>query len=418
MSRINVAVIGSGGREHAICWKLSKSPLAGAIYALPGNGGIPDSINIGVSDFEKIESFCIEKNIKLIVVGPEVPLVEGISDYFRDTDIKVFGPEKAAARLEGSKAFAKEFMRKYAVATASYNEVFAGAAEDLLRSMQGCVIKFDGLAAGKGVYVCQNQSEALAALADIKMIYGPKARLVVEELLIGDEISVIGITDGCSIKLLSPSQDHKQAYDGDQGPNTGGMGAFTPVPFADDALMQSIHKDIVEPTMHGLQSEAFSFVGVVYFGIMVTKEGPKLLEYNARFGDPETEIILPALKSDLLEIILSCFDGTLKDKNLEFEEGYFIDLVLASGGYPGSYDKGKLIRGTESVSDETLVFHAGTIREDGKLVTSGGRVLNVVCSADTLDAAIQKVYAEADVIDFDKKYMRTDIGRRERVVKG
>ncbi len=417
MNPVNIAVIGSGGREHALCWKLSQSRHAKKVYALPGNGGIPNSVHISVNNFEGIEKFCSDNSISLIVVGPEVPLAEGIADYFRDTHINVFGPEMAAAALEGSKAFAKDFMRRYNVATASYNEVVARAtAVDVINTMDGCVIKYDGLAAGKGVYVCNNRREALDALDDIKTIYGSDARLVIEELLAGDEISIIGITDGSSIQLLSPSQDHKQAYDGDTGPNTGGMGAFTPVSFADEKLMNEIQKDIIGPTMKGLRNEPFTFIGVVYFGIMVTANGPKLLEYNVRFGDPETEVILPALKSDLLEIILSCFNGTLSEQKLEFEQGFFVDLVLASGGYPGPYEKGKVITGMDTVSGDVMVFHAGTKKRDDDIVTAGGRVLNVVASAGSLDDAIQKVYREADKIHFDQKYNRTDIGKRKRVI--
>jgi phosphoribosylamine--glycine ligase len=417
MSKINVAVIGSGGREHALSWKLKQSNLADNVFTLPGNGGIENSINIGVNDFPSIREFCETNQIELIVVGPEVPLAEGISDYFKDTNIKIFGPEKAAARLEGSKAYAKEFMRKYDVATAKYSKaVGIENARAVAREYDMCVFKYDGLAAGKGVYVCNSKDEIERALDDISTVYGDDATIIIEELLIGDEISIIGITDGDSIKLLSASQDHKQALDGDKGPNTGGMGAFTPVPFADKKLLDEIYRKIILPTLAGIKNEPYSFIGVVYFGIMITREGPKLLEYNVRFGDPETEVILPALKSDLLEVILSCFDGTLKLKSMAYNEGAYVDVVLASGGYPGKYEKGKVITGTDSLHSDTLLFHAGTELKSGDLVTSGGRVLNVVSKAATVDEAIEKVYSEVEKVQFDGKYYRKDIGKRKKIV--
>lgn len=418
MSMINIAIIGSGGREHALYWKVKQSKLAGNVYVLPGNGGIENSVSISVTDFGSIKAFCIENGISLIIVGPEVPLADGIGDFFSGTNISIFGPVKEAAQLEGSKTYAKEFMVKYGVATAPYTKC-TGKHEAVLalEEMEECVIKYDGLAAGKGVFVCSSKAEAYDAVDQIEAHYGQNTPMVIEELLVGDEISIIGITDGESIRLLSPSQDHKQAYDNDEGPNTGGMGAFTPVPFADKALLTLIEERIVQPTMNGLKSEPYPFTGVIYFGIMVTADGPKLLEYNVRLGDPETEVIIPALKSDLLELILSCFDGTLDQKSPEFHPGYFVDVVLASGGYPGSYEKGKRITGIENLLDTTLLFHAGTKLQDDILQTDGGRVLNVVAHDDTLEGAIQKVYNEAGKILFDGKQNRTDIGRRKRIVK-
>ncbi|MFW6366544.1 MAG: phosphoribosylamine--glycine ligase [Spirochaetota bacterium] len=415
---INIAIIGSGGREHALYWKVKQSKLAGNVYVLPGNGGIENSVSISVTDFGSIKAFCIENGISLIIVGPEVPLADGIGDFFSGTNISIFGPVKEAAQLEGSKTYAKEFMVKYGVATAPYTKC-TGKHEAVLalEEMEECVIKYDGLAAGKGVFVCSSKAEAYDAVDQIEAHYGQNTPMVIEELLVGDEISIIGITDGESIRLLSPSQDHKQAYDNDEGPNTGGMGAFTPVPFADKALLTLIEERIVQPTMNGLKSEPYPFTGVIYFGIMVTADGPKLLEYNVRLGDPETEVIIPALKSDLLELILSCFDGTLDQKSPEFHPGYFVDVVLASGGYPGSYEKGKRITGIENLLDTTLLFHAGTKLQDDILQTDGGRVLNVVAHDDTLEGAIQKVYNEAGKILFDGKQNRTDIGRRKRIVK-
>ncbi|HRX16895.1 MAG TPA: phosphoribosylamine--glycine ligase [Spirochaetota bacterium] len=416
---MNIVVIGSGGREHALCWKLKQSPLADEIFALPGNGGIPNSVDIDPFDFQAVEDFCKENDISLIVVGPENPLAAGITDYFTKKDIMIFGPDKAGAALEGSKIFAKEFMLKYGVATAGYHKITSSdQAEEVIDKYNGsCVLKYDGLAAGKGVYVCCSKEESSQAVDELLATYGNDANYIIEELLVGDEISIIGITDGKSIKLLSPSQDHKQLCENDEGPNTGGMGAFTPVPFANDKLLESIDNDIVKPTLHGIIKEGYNFKGIVYFGIMVTKNGPKLLEYNVRFGDPETEVLLPALKSDLLEIFLSCFDNTLDQKKVEFNEGYFVDVVLAAGGYPREYNKGDTISGLDQVSEDTLVFHAGTIKKDGNIITNGGRVLNVVCGGKSLDDAISKVYSECSKISFDNCYIRKDIGRREQIVK-
>lgn len=416
---MNIAVIGSGGREHALVWKLSQSNQAEEIYCLPGNGGIANSVAIDVTDFEGIEKFCKEKKVELIVVGPEVPLAEGISDYFEDMDIKVFGPHKKAAVLESSKAFAKEFMTKYKVATAEFTRVSSLVdAKEVIQKFSGnCVLKYDGLAAGKGVYVCSSVDEATQGAEEIYSLYGADSVIVIEEKLIGDEISIIGITDGDTFKLLSPSQDHKQLLEGDQGPNTGGMGAYTPVPFANEKLLRTIEREIVNPTLIGIKSEFGTFKGVVYFGIMVTTAGPKLLEYNVRFGDPETEVILPALKSDLLEIILACFDGSLSETQLDFYNAFFIDVVLASGGYPKEYKKGLPISGLDSV-DDVMVFHAGTKKSDvGKVLTSGGRVINVVAKGSSFEEAFDKVYSECKKIAFDNVYYRKDIGKRNQVIK-
>ncbi|MDO9578533.1 MAG: phosphoribosylamine--glycine ligase [Candidatus Cloacimonadales bacterium] len=432
---MNIAVIGSGGREHAIAWKLEQSELADKIYVLPGNGGTKNNININVNDFSAIKEFCQKEMIELIFIGPEDPLAGGIVDFFSETDIKVFGPDKAGAQLEGSKIFAKRFMQKYGVATAGFWEFGKichgersrtindksfpdkiGTQDDsisIVNKLNGnCVIKYDGLAAGKGVFVCSNEEEALAALEDIHAKYGEEASYLIEEKLIGDELSILAFTDGENYQLLLPSQDHKQLLDGDEGPNTGGMGAFCPVPFYNEKLKKQIEKDIIEPTMTGIQAESFNFKGVVYFGLMITKNGPKLLEYNVRLGDPETEVVLPAMKSDLVKLVLSCFDRTLKDYKMEFNPGFFVDVALVSGGYPNSYKKGIPICGIEE--NQELVFQAGTKKDGEKIVTSGGRVLNVVAQGNTLDEAIDKAYERVNDFYFEDMYFRKDIGRRKK----
>jgi phosphoribosylamine--glycine ligase len=412
---MKIAVIGSGGREHALAWKFAQSEGWGNVFTLPGNGGIPNSHPMDISDFEAIRSFCEAKEIELIFVGPEDPLSNGIVNYFREnTDILIFGPDKRAAQLEGSKIFAKEFMHKHGVATADF-KIFrstAGALEYAASKNGNLVIKYDGLAAGKGVFVCDNMQEVEDALAELETQYGTDFSFLMEDKIIGDEISIIGFTDGKNIRLLLPSQDHKQLLDGDKGPNTGGMGAMCPVPFCDEALMSKIWEKAVTPTLNGLQTEGFDYKGVVYFGLMIGENGPELLEYNARLGDPETEVILPSLKTDLKDLVLACLDGTLEQLQLEFNEGYFVDIVQVSGGYPKAYKKGFPINGLDTVEEDILVFHAGTKLENGQIVTNGGRVFNVVAHASTLDEAIEKAYKACERISFEGHFYREDIGKR------
>ncbi|NQV19639.1 MAG: phosphoribosylamine--glycine ligase [Armatimonadetes bacterium] len=420
---MKIAVIGSGGREHAIAWKLNQSELAEKVYVLPGNGGTKNNIKIDINDFNGIKNFCESEKVELIFVGPEVPLVNGIVDYFKDSSIKVFGPGKAAAQLEGSKVFAKKFMRKYGVATGDYHEFGESKTnccqqltifpKDTINKMKGnCVIKYDGLAAGKGVYVCSSVEEAEDAVNTIKQIYGEEASFLIEEKLEGSELSILAFTDGEKYQLLLPSQDHKQLLDRDKGPNTGGMGAFCPVPFYTDELSKQIVKDIIKLTIEGIEAENFNYKGVVYFGLMITDEGPKLLEYNVRLGDPETEVVLPAFKGDLLELVLSCFNGTLKDFQMEFYDGYFVDVVLTSGGYPREYKKGIEICDLKESKDE-LIFHAGTKKEGDKFLTNGGRVLNIVARGETLDNAIENAYEKVKLFYFEDMFFRKDIGKRK-----
>jgi len=411
---MKILVIGSGGREHAIAWKLTQTNDPNDVYVLPGNGGTKNNVAIKPSEFEKIKNFCLEEKIELVFVGPEDPLANGIVNYFTDTDIKIFGPDKDAAQLEGSKIWAKRFMKKHGVATADFWMLEDGDdIEQVIDEMSGnVVIKFDGLAAGKGVFVCSSNDEAYDALEVIKNRYGESAPFLIEEKITGQEVSIIGFTDGKNIKLLLPSQDHKPAFDGDKGPNTGGMGAYCPVPICDDALLAQIKKDVVDPTLEGIQAEGLNYKGVIYFGLMITENGPKLLEYNVRFGDPETEVLLPALKSDLTQLILACMDGTLSDYKIEFNYGYFVDVVLASGGYPGSYEKGKEIVGLDNLNPEIIPFHAGTKIENGNLLTSGGRVLNIVGQGNNLQSAIDLVYQEIAKVNFADMFYRNDIGKK------
>ena len=411
---MNIAIIGSGGHEHALAWKLQQSELAEKIFVLPGNGGTKNNIDLDGSNIPDLKAFCFEENITLIVVGPEIPLAAGIVDAFEGSDILVFGPDREAAQLEGSKIFSKQFMKKYGVATADFQTFTANDDPSArIEEMKGdLVIKFDGLAAGKGVYVCSSEEEAFLAIEDIKVKYGDDAEYLIESKLKGQELSIIGVTDGLNINCLLPSQDHKAAYNGDKGPNTGGMGAYCPAPLGTEELLNIIDETIILPTLNGIEAEGFNYKGVIYFGIMLDDDGPKLLEYNVRFGDPETEVILPALKSDLLELILASFDGTLGGMELEFYDDYFVDVVLTSGGYPGSYEKGKEVKGLDDLDETTLCFHAGTKIEDNKILTSGGRVLNIVCKHKDLKKAVDKCYDEIKKISFNGMAYRTDIAHK------
>ncbi len=411
---MKVAIIGSGGREHAIQWKLSRSISEKDIYVLPGNGGIPNSYPIDINNFSNIRSFCDREKIKLIIVGPEIHLAKGIVDFFKGSKIKVFGPTQKTSMLESSKIYAKKFMSKYGVSTSNC-WIISGSenAQLIIKKLNGnLVIKYDGLASGKGVYVCSSIEESLQAVNELQSIYGKEAPFLIEEKLSGYEMSIIGITDGKCIKLLSPSQDHKQLYDGDKGPNTGGMGAYCPIPQYDEELATEITKTIIEPTIRGIISEKLEYKGIIYFGLMITVNGPKLLEYNVRFGDPETEVILPALKNNLLQLVLACFDGSLSRQDIDFRDGYYVDVVLASSGYPKNYSKGFEIKGLDTLNSDILVFHSGTEMKNGKLVTNGGRVLNIISHGLTIDSAIEKCYQECKKIYFDNMYYRTDIGRR------
>ncbi|MCF7919210.1 MAG: phosphoribosylamine--glycine ligase [Candidatus Cloacimonetes bacterium] len=412
---MKIAVIGSGGREHAIISKLSASPAVEKIFAIPGNGGTENNIPLSVNDFDGIKSFCENEGVGLIFVGPEDPLQAGIVDYFSGSNIKVFGPDKRAAQLESSKIYAKQFMQKYGVATAAF-QAFTDleSALEFCHQWEGnCVIKYDGLAAGKGVFVCSDMDEATFALGMINTRYGANAPLLIEEKLTGQELSLLAFTDGVNYKLLLPSQDHKQLLEGDEGPNTGGMGAFCPVDFCDAALLAKIEETIIKPAFKGIAAENFNYHGVLYFGLMINNNIPQVLEFNVRLGDPETEVVLPALKSDLFQLVNACFDGSLADLELEFHPGYFVDVVLVSGGYPGVYVKYLPITGLENINCQ--VFHAGTKLKNSQLVTSGGRVLNIVHTGKTLPEAIANCYAEVKKITFKDVFYRKDIGNRKNI---
>lgn len=411
MNQCSLAIIGSGARENALEWKLSKDYPNNTIYTIPGNGGSKNPVNISSTDFETIKTFCINKSIKLIVVGPEVPLSMGIVDYFANTDIKVFGPSKEASILESSKVFSKNFMIRNNVATSKF-QLFDNklAATEHVKSLKGdAVIKYDGLAQGKGVYVTQNIKEAFEALDEIFTKY-ENPKIIIEERLVGREMSIIGLCDGLTIKLLPTAQDYKRIFDNDLGPNTGGMGAFSHTPFCSETLLNKITQTIINPTLAGLQKEKIKFRGFIYFGIMNTKDGPKLLEYNARLGDPETSVILPKLKSNLTDLILSTFNGTLSNQNIEFNPETFTTLVYASNGYPNEYKTDFNLFIKEPLDNNTLLFHAGTKKEEGEIKTTGGRVLNLVTSGNTLEDAKTNLYKEAQKVGFENAYFRKDIG--------
>ena len=413
---MKAGVIGSGGREHALAWKLAQDLGQTNVFCLPGNGGTPNNLSLDPADREALVAACRELGIGLLVVGPEGPLAEGIVDDLAGSGIAVLGPGRAAARLESSKLWAKQFMLRHGVATAPASVHRApDLAAGRIRELGGrLVVKYDGLAAGKGVFVAGDEAEAAAAVSAVAERYGPGATYLIEERLSGPELSLLAFTDGRAVALLPTSQDHKQVGDGDRGPNTGGMGAFCPVPAVDDALLGTISREIVDPTLAGLAAEGLDYRGVLYFGVMVTAAGPRLLEYNVRMGDPETEAVLPALSSGLLDLILACLDGTVGRQRPVFRPGHFVDVVLASGGYPGEYRKGLPISGLEAAEEECLVFHSGTRRrDDGTLVTSGGRVLNVVGAGAGLDEAIAAAYRGVEQVSFEGMFCRTDIGRRE-----
>ncbi|SDX84401.1 phosphoribosylamine--glycine ligase [Hymenobacter psychrophilus] len=420
-SNKSIVLLGGGAREHALAWKLTQD--GASVHVLPGNAGIPNSHpHISALDFPAIKSFCEEHGAKLLVVGPEAPLAAGVADYFVGSDIRVFGPGRAGATLESSKVWSKNFMRRHGVATAmswQFRSDKLAEARAKATELDGqVVVKFDGLAAGKGVYVCSSIEEAHAALDDLEAQHSGWFSFLLEAKLSGPEISIIGITDGTAIRLLAPSQDHKQLLAGDQGPNTGGMGAYCPVPFADDNILAAIRTQIIDPTLEGIQAEQFDFRGFLYFGIMLTPQGPKLLEYNARLGDPEAEVLLPALQSSLLELVEATFAGTLAQTTVRQRPGHYVGVVLASGGYPASgFATGFPISGLAELHPGILAFHGATRRNDaGELTTNGGRVLVLVGHGAELEDAVQYVYREAARVNFQDVYIRTDIGQRPEPV--
>jgi len=422
---MDILVIGGGGREHAIVWALAKSPKAGKIYCAPGNAGIgqlAECVPIAVSEFDKLTAFAVEKQVGLVVVGPDDPLADGIVDAFDSTGIPVFGPRKNAAEIEGSKTFMKDLLHKYNIPTAAYAKFddYEEALAYLRRQGAPIVVKADGLAAGKGVTVARTLEEAEKALSDIMQskVFGEAgSRVVIEEFLEGQEMSILAFVDGETVKPMSAAQDHKPVNDGDQGPNTGGMGTYSPLPHIDPSIIEEAVETIIKPTAKAMVAEGRPFRGVLFAGLMITPDGkPKTIEFNARFGDPETQVVLPRLQTDLLEVFLATVNGKLADLELEWSEDAAVCVILASGGYPASYPKGIAISGLDDEQEGTIVFHAGTSRDaDGTWRTNGGRVLGVIGLGADIAVARAKAYARAESIAFEGKHNRTDIALKALV---
>lgn len=416
---MKVLVIGSGGREHAIAYKLNQSSKVDKIYAIPGNPGIAkigECVEGSVEDNAMIVKFAKENQIDLTVIGPEVPLCNGLADEMEAAGLMVFGPTKYAATLEGSKAFSKDFMIRHNIPTAQYKEVnsYDEAIEAINDFDFPLVIKADGLAAGKGVVIVDNLDDAKITLKEMMIdgsLDGAGSKVVLEEFLTGFECSLLCFTDGETIVPMVSVKDHKQIYDGNTGPNTGGMGTVSPNPFMPENMDEVLKKDILDPFMAGLKADKMDYRGVVFIGLMIEDGKAKVLEFNVRFGDPETQSIMLRLDSDLYDIMVGCATKTLKDVEVKWNDQHVACLVLASGGYPGSYEKGIEIKNIDDCND-CVIFHAGTAIKDGKLVTSGGRVLNICATGSSLDEVREKVYAQANKIDFEGKYYRKDIGLR------
>lgn len=423
---MNVLVIGSGGREHALVWKLKQSAKVTNVFCAPGNAGIGESaelVPIAVDDIDAIFQFAKKNKIDLTVVGPEIPLVKGIVDLFEKHGMRIFGPSKYAAQLEGSKVFAKNFLAKYHIPTARYQTFSREQAREaeryILDHVTPLVIKADGLAAGKGAVVCHSTTEALNALQDAfeRKVFGDAGRsVVVEEFMTGEEASVFALTDGVDYILLQPAQDHKQIFDGDKGKNTGGMGAYAPAPIVTGSLLKRIEREIIKPTLDGMRADGKPYKGCLYAGIMITAEGPKVVEFNCRLGDPETQVVLPLLETDLFDLLYASASGTLASIKLRHHKASAVCVVMSSRGYPDAYESGKQITGLESVMSEqgVVVFHAGTKKEKGKLLTAGGRVLGVTAIGygDDLEGTIASAYEAVKGISFDGAYYRSDIGRK------
>lgn len=417
---MKVLVVGGGGREHALVWKIKQSPKVTKVYCAPGNAGIAEEaecVNISAEDIEGLVDFATKEAIDLTMVGPEAPLTLGLVDKFREAGLKVFGPSKAAAELEGSKVMAKELMYKYKIPTAKYAKFTdADSAIDYIRETGApCVVKADGLAAGKGVIVAQDEETAIEA---VKMMIQDKAfgeagnTIVVEECLEGEEVSILAFTDGQTVIPMVSSQDHKRVFDNDEGPNTGGMGAYSPAPVYTDELHEQVVKTVLEPTIKGMAQEGRVYEGILYAGLMLTKEGPKVLEYNVRFGDPETQAVLARLDTDLVGIMEAVIEKRLSEIDVKWKPESAVCVVLASGGYPGSYEKGIPITGLAEAAKEATVFHAGTQIKEGQVVTSGGRVLGVTALGRTIPEAIDNAYLAVEKISFKGMHYRKDIGQK------
>ena len=419
---MKVLIVGGGGREHAIAWKVAKSPKVEKLYCAPGNAGIAEvaeCVNIGVMEFDKLTAFARENQIDLTIIGPDDPLAAGAVDAFEAAGLRVFGPRKTAAILEASKAFSKDLMKKYGIPTAAY-ETFTSpeaALTYLETAKMPIVLKADGLALGKGVLICKDLEEAQEGVKTLmldKQFGSAGDEIVIEEFMTGREVSVLSFVDGKNIKIMTSAQDHKRAKDGDQGLNTGGMGTFSPSPFYTAEVDAFCKEHIYQKTVDAMRAEGREFKGIIFFGLMLTADGPKVLEYNARFGDPETQVVLPRMKNDIVDLFEACIDGTLDQVDLQFEDNAAVCVVLASDGYPEHYEKGFPIHGLEHFKDADgyYVFHAGSkFDADGQIVTNGGRVLGVTATGKTLKEARANAYTATEFITFDNKYMRHDIGK-------
>lgn len=417
---MKVLVVGGGGREHALVWKLKQSPRVKEVFCAPGNAGIANlatCVKIGAEDIPGLLAFAKDRGIDLTLVGPEAPLCAGITDRFQEAGLKIFGPSQAAAEIEGSKVVAKDIMAKYGIPTAKYS-VFTRPEEAVTYINQigaPCVIKADGLAAGKGVIVAMDKETALDAVRSVMVDrdFGEAGkRMVVEECLVGEEVSILAFTDGVNVVPMVSSQDHKRVFDNDQGPNTGGMGAYAPALVYTPAVHRQVMDEIIVPMIRALDAEGRTYRGVIYAGLMITGQGPKVLEFNARFGDPETQPVLSLLETDLVEIIDAILENRLNSIDIKWKNQSSVCVVLASGGYPGSYEKGKIIKGLDQVPRDTMVFHAGTAEKDGEVVTAGGRVLGVTAVGPDILSAIKSAYSAVEKISFDGMQYRKDIGYR------
>lgn len=416
---MKILVVGSGGREHALVWKLAQSPLADKIYCAPGNDGMKEAelVPIKADDLDGLLAFALKEKIDLTVVGPEVPLTMGIVDLFQANGLKIFGPSKLAAEIEGSKAFSKDLMQKYGIPTAKYGVFTENTAAKAFAATIGTpiVVKADGLAAGKGVLICETVAEAEQAIDDILLdnkFGSAGSRVVIEEFLVGQEVSVLAFADGEHIRPMVSAQDHKRIFDNDQGLNTGGMGAYSPAPIYTEEVRKIVETEVLEKTLAAMKAEGRAFSGVLYAGLMLTKDGPKVLEFNARFGDPETQAVLPRLESDLVQIMLAVCEQKLPEAEIKWSNEPCVCVVLASGGYPESSEKGKVITGLEKAAKKATVFHAATKLADGQYLTNGGRVLGISAQDDTIMHTIVKVYKAVAEISFENMQYRTDIGKK------
>lgn len=420
MENLKVLVVGSGGREHTLVWKLAQSDKISKIYCAPGNAGIAqiaECVSLGVEDIPGIVDFCQKETIDLVVVGPELPLTLGLVDALEKAGIKAFGPKQKAAELEGSKVFSKNLMARYGIPTARYG-VFSDLqqAKDFAREISGpWVVKADGLAAGKGVLICSTLEETDAAIEMVlvKRFFGTAGeKVIIEEFLRGEELSLMAFCDGHTVVPMVSAQDHKRVFSGDQGPNTGGMGAYSPAPVATPRLCKEIEEKVLQPTLKAMAQEGRFFKGILYAGMMITEQGPRVLEFNARFGDPETQVVLPRLQTDLVEIILAVIEERLANLKIEWREEACVSVVVASGGYPGNYEKGFPINGLAEVPEEVLIFHSGTSLQEGKIVTAGGRVLAVTALGNSLQEAVDLAYRGVKEIKFQGVHFRDDIAYR------